>query len=155
MRHYETMTVPEIMAMPVEEIAAPQALLFLWVTVPHLANGMDTASRWGFKYVSSFVWPKQRIATGYWIRNRHEIVLLCKRGRFPRPDGKAPFPDSVLDGEQREHSRKPIGLKDHIDDLWPQARRVELFARSDRDGWTCWGDEVGKFGKEQRNGAET
>jgi N6-adenosine-specific RNA methylase IME4 len=111
-----------------------------------LARSIHIPRAWGFRYVSQLVWVKERIATGYWARNRHEIVMLYKRGAFPcmRP---APFPDSVIDGQQREHSRKPDALHKMIDAAWPDAKKLEMFSREDRPGWDHWGHETGKFGR--------
>lgn len=143
-RHYDTMKLPEIKALPVPEVAARDALLVLWSTVPHLDQAMDLARAWGFKYVSELCWQKDRIGTGFWARNRHEPVLICKRGKFPCPK-PAPFPDSVIEGQQREHSRKPDRLHEMIDEAWPTAAKLEMFARESRPGWTTWGSERTKF----------
>ncbi|MAN99924.1 MT-A70 family methyltransferase [uncultured Roseovarius sp.] len=144
MRHYPCMTVPEIAALPVRDWAARDALCFMWVTVPHLVGGLDVMRAWGFRYVSQIVWVKSRIATGYWARNRHELVLIGKRGKFPCPR-PAPFSDSVIEAPTREHSRKPEALQEAIDAAWPEAARLEMFARRARVGWTAWGNQVGKF----------
>lgn len=143
-RHYDTMTVPEIAAMPVRGILAPRAILFLWITAPHLPGGIDVMRAWGFAYKSNIVWQKDSIGTGYWARNRHEQVLIGTRGRFPCPK-PAPFPDSVFAAPKREHSRKPDFLQDLIDRTWPDARKLELFARQTRMGWASFGHETGKF----------
>lgn len=146
MRHYDCMRDDEIAALPVAELAKPKCLLLMWTTAPMLVRSIDIPRAWGFRYVSQLVWVKERIATGYWARNRHEIVLLYKRGAFPcaRP---APFPDSVIEGQQREHSRKPDALHQMIDAAWPDAKKLEMFSREDRPGWDHWGNETGKFGR--------
>ena len=142
MRHYECMELDEIKALRPD--ASKDALLYLWVTSPFLAEGMDVVSQWGFTYKSSLVWVKDRIGMGYWARNRHEIVLIGRRGRFPLPPA-CPHADSVLSGGQREHSRKPETLQDQIDASWPEARKLEMFARRPRAGWDTWGNETAKF----------
>lgn len=147
-RHYDCMSLPDIQGLPVSEIASKDALLLLWVTVPHLENGLATARAWGFKYVSEIVWVKEKIGTGFWVRNRHEKVLICKRGRFPCPK-PAPFPDSVIEGQQREHSRKPDRLHEMVDDVpdWHAWNKLEMFARQRRKHWVTWGDEPDRFTK--------
>ena len=142
MRHYECMELDEIKALRPD--ASKDALLYLWVTSPFLAEGIDVVSQWGFTYKSSLVWVKDRIGMGYWARNRHEIVLIGRRGRFPLPPA-CPHADSVLSGGQREHSRKPETLQDQIDASWPEARKLEMFARRPRAGWDTWGNETAKF----------
>ena len=141
MRHYDCMKDAEIAALPVKDWAARDALLFMWTTAPMLARSMPILDAWGFKYVSQIVWVKSRIATGFWVRNRHEIVIVAKRGKFPCPK-PAPFPDSVIEGPQGRHSEKPEALQDRIDAVWPNARKLEMFARRDRAGWDLWGNEA-------------
>jgi N6-adenosine-specific RNA methylase IME4 len=104
MRHYACMKDAEIAAIPIP--AAKDSLLFMWTTAPMLARSMPILDAWGFTYVSHLVWLKSRIGTGFWVRNRHEIVLIAKRGKFPCPR-PAPFSDSVIASPSREHSRKP------------------------------------------------
>lgn len=147
MRHYDCMPDAEIAALPVAEWAAPNALLFMWTTAPMLARSMPILSAWGFKYVSSLIWDKGRIGTGFWVRNRHEIVLMGKRGKFPCPRS-APFADSIIASPRREHSRKPDELQDRIDAVWPAQTKLELFARQSRLGWDAWGNQTTKFDQE-------
>lgn len=144
MRHYPCMSDQAISLIPVRDWVAPAALLFLWTTAPMLTRSLPVLDAWGFRYVSQLVWVKDRIGTGFWVRNRHEIVLIAKRGAFscPRP---APFDDSVITGGQREHSRKPEALQDRIDKVWPYAHKLEMFARRPRTAWTVRGDEISKF----------
>lgn len=143
-RHYDCMTVEEISAMPVKEIAAPAALLLMWVTVPFAHRADEVVRAWGFRCKSQIVWTKQRIGTGYWARNQHELVIIATRGRFPCPRPSL-FPTSIIPGAQREHSRKPEWVADRVDARLPDARKVELFARRPRAGWTVWGNETEKF----------
>lgn len=143
-RHYDCMTVDQISAIPVEQIAAKNALLLMWVTVPfaHIADQVIRA--WGFRSKSQLVWVKERIGTGYWARNQHEPLIIATRGRFPCPH-PALFPTSIIPGAQREHSRKPEWPQETIDARLPEARKVEMFARRPRDGWTVWGNQSDKF----------
>lgn len=143
-RHYDCMTAAEIAALPVASIAARDAVLYLWVTVPFLEAGLAVLKAWGFAYKSNIAWDKERIGTGYWARNAHEHVLIGRRGVFPTPPPHA-RPASVIRGQRREHSRKPDQLHADIEAAWPDARRVELFARQRRSGWDCWGNETDKF----------
>lgn len=142
-RHYATMTADEIAALPVAEWAADKALLLLWTTSPLLDVAIHTLGAWGFRYKSHVVWDKGRIGTGYWARSSHEPLLIATRGRpyCPRPL----FPSSVIQAPRREHSRKPDAVQDIIDARLPDARKLELFARQERAGWTCWGHETAKF----------
>jgi N6-adenosine-specific RNA methylase IME4 len=139
--HYPTMTTEDIKALPVTALSNKNAALYMWTTSPFLEIAIGVAEAWGFSYKSSMVWVKDRIGTGYWARNRHEIILICKRGRFPAP---APGlrPDSVIEGQQRGHSHKPDALHEIIEAAWPDASKVELFARRYRPGWSVWGNQL-------------
>ena len=145
-RHYPCMTDAEIAALPVRGIAAPDALLLMWTTAPMLVRSLPILPAWGFRYVSQLVWVKHAIGTGFWVRNRHELILIATRGRFacPRP---APFGDSVIVANRREHSRKPDALHAMVEAVpaWAGLRKVELFARAPREGWMTWGNDAGRF----------
>lgn len=143
-RHYPCMKIADICGLPVRDVAAKDALLLLWTTAPFAQLAFDVVTAWGFKYVSQVIWAKQRIGTGFWARNRHELVYICKRGKLPCPK-PALFPDSVLSGLQREHSRKPDALHLIIEARLPLASKLEMFARQARPGWTAFGDETDKF----------
>ena len=142
--HYPCMPLRDIAQMPVPSIAARDALLLLWVTVPFAMQAQDIISGWGFRYVSQVVWIKDRIGLGHWARNRHELLLIAKSGQFACP-APALFPDSVICGQQREHSRKPDAVHAVVDARLGHLRRVELFARQQRPGWASWGNEPDRF----------
>lgn len=142
--HYPTLSVAEICAMPVPQLAQRDALLLLWITVPHAHRTAEVCGAWGFAPVSQVVWVKSRIGLGHWARNRHELLVIAKRGDFPCPR-PALFPDSVITAPTREHSRKPDLVHERVDARLFQARRIELFARQRRLGWVAWGNEVDRF----------
>ncbi len=142
MRHYPCLTDAELSALHIP--AEKHALMFMWTTAPMIARSLPVMHSWGFKYVSQLVWIKSRIGTGFWARNRHEVCVIGKRGKFPCPK-PAPFADSVINAPTREHSRKPEELQDRIDAVWPDASKIEMFARQARPGWASWGNETEKF----------
>jgi N6-adenosine-specific RNA methylase IME4 len=161
-RHYRTMSLDEIMAMPVKDVVAKDAHLMLWITMPFLMKAPAVMAAWGFKYSSSaFVWMKLRrragvqyelitigelhkylhIGMGHTTRKNVELCLLGRRGNAKR------LSKSVLEPiitPVREHSRKP-------DEAYERAMQyaagpyLELFSREQRDGWTTWGNETDKF----------
>jgi len=141
-RHYPTMSIEELCALPVKELAEDNAVLFLWVTSPLLEESFEVIRAWGFKYKSSFVWDKVRHNFGYYNSVRHEFLLICTRGSCtPDSDEKV---DSVQTIERsNEHSEKPEVFRNIIDRLYTQGRRIELFARKAADGWETWGNEPG------------
>ncbi len=141
MRHYDTLDVKAICTLPVKSIAAKDSLLFLWTTAPFAMQAQAVMDAWGFRYVSQMVWQKSRLSTGYWVRGQHELLYIAKRGRFPC--GRvAPFKTSLITGATGRHSEKPTGPQDRVDEVWPSVRKIELFARKERDGWDAWGNEI-------------
>lgn len=139
---YSVMSLDDIKALPVGDVAAKDCLLFMW-TVSHLqAEAIDVARAWGFKPVSvAFVWDKGRMGMGYWTRQEVEICHLFKRGK-PRRISKGVR--SVIRAPRREHSRKPDQQYGRIEAL-VAGPYLEMFARQAQPGWTAWGNEVGKF----------
>lgn len=139
--HYPTMTSREIMDLPVGQIAAKQAVLYLWATNPKLVEALEVMKAWGFQYRTAAVWDKERIGMGYYFQSQHELLLVGKRGRFPTPPPETRRP-SVIRASRRKHSAKPVEVHQRLENMYPQARKVELFARSCRKAWDVWGNEV-------------
>ena len=154
-RHYETMLIEDIHALPVHELAAKDCVLFLWVVWPMLEHGMKTIEAWGFKYKTcAFAWIKANgrqiemwddavpdMGNGYWTRSNSEVCLLATRGHPKRLN--ADVRQGIIE-PRREHSRKPTQVYEKIERL-VSGPYLELFARRERVGWTTWGNEVGKF----------
>jgi N6-adenosine-specific RNA methylase IME4 len=83
------MLLEEICALPVGDIAHDDAVLFMWSTAPKLAESMQVIEAWGFNYRTGMVWAKDKIGLGYYVRNQHEHLLICKRGEIPHPPESA------------------------------------------------------------------
>lgn len=137
--HYQTMTLEEIKALTVP--AAADAVLFLWATVPMLPEAIEVMRAWGFAYKSNFVWVKKNPGTGYWNRNRHELLLIGTKGKIPAPAPGTQY-DSVIEASAPRHSVKPFHFREIIEDMFPNLTRIELFARERFDGWDAWGNEA-------------
>lgn len=137
--HYPTMTVDEICALQVP--AADRCVLFLWATVPMLLEALRVMAAWGFAYRSHFVWVKDRRGTGYWNRNRHELLLIGVRGDVPAPAPGEQY-DSVIEARVGVHSAKPQHFAEMIEDMFRNTPMIELFARKPRLGWDVWGNQV-------------
>ncbi len=144
---YKTMPTAAIAALPIGDMAAADCLLLLWITAPRLPDGLLCLESWGFTYKSNMIWRKVSkngkplMGTGHRVRTMHEQVLV---GTIGNPKHK-PFP-SVFDGLRREHSRKPDRLFSLVEEKCPGLkRRADVFARSLRPGWVCYGDELEKF----------
>jgi N6-adenosine-specific RNA methylase IME4/ParB-like chromosome segregation protein Spo0J len=142
--HYPTMSLDEICAMPILNLASPDAALFMWTTAPHLRESFDVLVAWGFEYKTNIVWVKDKIGLGYFVRNQHELLLVATRGDMPSPS-PANRPPSVISAPRREHSRKPDEAYALIEAMYPALPKLEVFARQRRPGWDVWGIETGKF----------
>lgn len=141
-RHYPTMSIDELCAMgsEIKENCEDDAVLFMWVTSPLLEECFPVIKAWGFKYKTSFVWDKVGHNYGHYNSVRHELLLVCTRGSCT-PDDKT-LHDSVISIEKsRKHSEKPPEFREMIDSLYTWGNRIELFARSEAEGWDSWGNE--------------
>ncbi|MCW8918926.1 MAG: MT-A70 family methyltransferase [Gammaproteobacteria bacterium] len=179
--HYPTMTTDEICAMrpQVDEWAARDCALFMWVTAPLLADGMRVMDAWGFNYktfglvwmktttnpvitynqTAAMSWERARqklkrlpaiitgsgdihtthIGMGYYSRSNVEIALLGIRGKM-KPERRDI--SQVIIAPVRDHSQKPDEQYDRIEAMYPEASKIELFARRRREGWNAWGNQV-------------
>ncbi len=138
--HYSLMSIRDLCALPVRDLAEDNAVLFMWTTSPILPEAFTVMDAWGFEYKSSFVWDKIRHNMGHYNSVRHEFLLVCVRGSC-QPDVPKLF-DSVVSIERTEHSRKPEEFRTIIDTIYPFGARVELFARTSAPGWDAWGNEA-------------
>ena len=151
--HYHCMKKEDIQNLPVQNISADNCVLFLWVTMPCLEEGLELIRKWGFTYKTcGFTWVKRNkksdswfLGLGYWTRANAEICLLATKGQ-PKRVSKSVH--QICDARIMEHSRKPAEIRDRIVQLCGDLPRIELFARQYADGWDCWGNETDKFAKE-------
>lgn len=143
---YDTMSIEEIAALPVDRLARGDCLLLMWATGAGLPDALRVMTAWGFQYKSEMIWRKTtrhgkvRMGTGYRVRSMHEPVLI---GTIGNPQHK-PFP-SLFDGLAREHSRKPDSFYSLVEKHTPSAFRLDMFARQSRPGFMTWGNERTKF----------
>jgi N6-adenosine-specific RNA methylase IME4 len=144
---YSTMTLQEIMELPVSQLALPQSHLYLWVPNALISEGLNVMKRWGYTYKTNLVWHKIRKdggpggrGVGFYFRNVTELVLFGARGKL-RTFGPGRKQVNIILSRKREHSRKPDELHPIIEQCSP-GPYLELFAREKRPGWTQWGDEV-------------
>lgn len=139
--HYPTSATDEICARPVGDIAAQDCVLFLWATVPMLPDALRVMDAWGFEYKSHCVWTKDKIGTGYWFRNSHELLLVGTRGNVPAPAMGTQWA-STIEGRVTKHSAKPERFYELIEEYFPNLPKIELNARNARKGWDSWGNEA-------------
>ena len=139
-RHYPSMSIAELCALPIPALCEPDAVLFLWVTSPLLCESFAVIKAWGFSYRASFVWDKVKHNMGHYNSVRHEFLLICVKGSC-QPDVVKLF-DSVVSEERTTHSKKPETFRTMIDTLYPNGKRLELFARGAAPGWETYGFEA-------------
>ena len=139
-RHYSSMTIKELCDLPVKSLGMDDSVLFLWVTSPLLAECFDVVRAWGYEYKACFIWDKIRHNMGHYNSVRHEFLLICTRGSCV-PQSNTLL-DSVVELEKSDkHSEKPDEFRKIIQQLYPDGKRIELFARTAADGWERWGLE--------------
>lgn len=146
---YPLMSDQEIYDLPVKTIAADDAILFLWATMPKLREAFEVIDSWGFTYkTNAFTWVKRYrngrwfMGMGQWTRSNAELCLLATKGK-PGRVGKGV--SSVIDWPVMEHSRKPCEIRDRIVRLCGDLPRIELFSRESAPGWDYWGKDAGRF----------
>ena len=137
--HYPTMPTDEICALQVP--SADDAVLFLWAVSCLLPEALEVMAAWGFGCKSTFCWVKPSIGPGVWLRNRHELLLVGRKGDYPPPEPEDRC-DSVLQAPRGRHSQKPAALYELIERMYPRASKLELFARNARAGWIAWDKEA-------------
>ena len=147
-KHYDCMTIDEIKAMPVADLAAPNCALIMWATAPLLPQGIEVMRAWGFTFKSAGAWAKQSstgekwaFGPGYCFRSAAEFFLL---GTIGKPPVLSRSIRNLIVAPVREHSRKPNQFISNAEALFP-GPRLELFSRQKRPGWTVWGNETDKF----------
>lgn len=151
LNRYGTMTLADIEALPVADIAAEPAHLYLWVPNALLPEGLAVMKAWGFEYKSNLVWHKVRRdgepdgrGVGFYFRNTTELVLFGVRGKNARTLAPARSQVNILKTMKREHSRKPDEFYDIVEACSP-GPFLELFARGSREGWTTWGNQADDY----------
>ena len=155
---YPVMTIEELRALPVADLAAKDCVLIMWVIGSHLDQAIELGRFWGFTYKTDlFTWVKvgkhdpavRPISMGKWSRKQTEQALIFSRGKPSRLDAGVrqllETDEHVIFAPKREHSRKPEEQYDRIERL-VAGPYVELFSRQPRDQWDSWGNETGKFG---------
>ena len=163
-RHYPTMRLADIKALPVADLAARDSHLFLWTTGPFLEKAFEVIRAWGYRYSGiGFTWIKLKrsldphqlrllasadgdfhVGMGYTTRKNTEVCLLARRGNARRVDKGV---REVILAPVREHSRKPEEARDRIERYAGDVRRADLFSREPRPGWESWGNDIHKFAR--------
>jgi len=140
--HYPTMAVEEIRDLDVKNLAADNAVLFLWATFPLLPEAISVIPAWGFAYKTAFVWDKGRPNVGNYHNASAELLLVGTRGSCV-PEFKGRVEQIQRIKRTGRHSEKPVSFYTLIDQLYPTGPRIELFTRgAGVAGWDTWGNEA-------------
>ncbi len=146
-KHYPTMSMEQLMNLPIRELTDRNCTLFLWVTFPMLQEAFKIIEAWGFTYKTvAFVWIKQNKKSeswfwglGGWTRSNAEICLLAVKGKPKRISAKV---HQLIISHIEAHSKKPDVVRSRIVELLGDLPRLELFARQKPIGWDAWGNEI-------------
>lgn len=158
-KNYKTMSLAKLKAfrgfweLPV----ADDAWLFVWRLSSMQIEAIELCRAWGFEPYAESVWEKitkkgkRHFGMGRLYRASHEVVLVGRRGKAKRIDSReakavrslfsAPIPVDPTNPKRYLHSAKPEIFYDHVETL-VEGPYVELFARRQRPGWTCFGDQL-------------
>lgn len=145
--HYGTMTIEQIAALPIGELASENCAMFMWCTFPQIDKQMQLFKQWGFEYKTvAFTWIKTNpkngkpfFGVGYYAKSNAEVCLLGIKGRMKPISNKV---SSVIISPKEKHSKKPDEARNRIVQLFGDRPRVELFARQNTEGWKCLGNEL-------------
>ncbi|WP_375506468.1 MT-A70 family methyltransferase [uncultured Nostoc sp.] len=151
---YQPMRTEEILALPIPELCGSNGcILWLWFTNNHMIEAAQCLQTWGFELKTILTWEKvtkagtkTHLGVGHWLRNSTEHCAMAVRGNVKAFAGRTlTNQSSILHLPRREHSRKPEQFFELVEKLCPDMTKLEMFARSSRVGWDCWGDEALKF----------
>jgi N6-adenosine-specific RNA methylase IME4 len=147
--HYSTMSLEDIKALDVAALADTDCMLWLWATRPMFPQALETMAAWGFTYKTHGHWVKTNktntglaFGTGYLLRDCGEPYIIATRGN---PKVHSRSVRSVIMAPRREHSRKPDEAYRDAELLAGPVRKLDMFSRQSRPGWSSWGAETTKF----------
>jgi len=147
LNRYGTLSLDEICSMPVKNVLAEEAHLYLWVPNALLPEGLQVLTAWGFTYKTNIIWHKIRKdggpdgrGVGFYFRNTTEILLFGTKGHMRTlPPGRSQV--NIIKSMKQEHSRKPDSQYDLIERCSPP-EYLEIFGRGSRDKWTVFGNQA-------------
>jgi len=142
--HYESMSMQELLDLPVQKIADDNCHLYLWYTNSFVREAHQLCEKWGFNYKQTLTWVKTYsngkmvLGTGYYFRGCTEHILFATKGKLPRGDKTL---RNLVIYPRGEHSEKPNIFRDLIVKQSGDLPRIELFARQKIPKWDCWGND--------------
>ena len=143
-KHYPTMNFYELSKLPINELAEENCVLYMWTTAPKLNWALDLLKEWRLGYKTCLIWDKVKHNMGFYASIRHEILIIAGQGQAaPTDKSYANQTDSVYVEERTTHSKKPGYYYGMIEKMHPtKLKRLEMFAREEREGWQSWGNQV-------------
>ena len=145
---YPTLTIKELKKFQLEEISAPDCVMALWCPLTFTLDAMDLLAVWGFRFATEYTWMKttqdgSRMAfgMGHLFRGVAEKAIIGVRGKY-KHDLESRSERGGCLHPATKHSVKPETLQDSLDAMFPERDRLEMFARRNRDNWTCIGNEA-------------
>ncbi len=147
-REYNTMSHNDLLTMDVKSIIENDSVCFMWTTDAHLREALEIIEAWGFKYKTiAFVWVKKHesgssmYTLAPWTLKSCEICILGTKGTMGKHK-KVNNVKQLVEAVRTKHSKKPIEVRNRIEELFGDLPRIELFAREKADGWDSWGNEI-------------
>ena len=137
---YSTMTINQLLDLPVGALADTDAHLYLWITNRSLPKGFQLIEKWGFRYITCLTWVKPSFGMGNYFRGSTEQLLFAVKGSMPLRVKNAPTHFVLPRG--KDHSSKPVEIHSMVE-AWSPGPYIELFSRSKRSGWISWGADAG------------
>ena len=135
---YHTMSMKEIEALPIAQIADENAHLYLWVTNRTLYKAFSLIEAWGFRYITCLTWIKPHYGVGNYYRSQTEHILFGVRGSQPLKRHDA---GTWFEAPCGKHSAKPDKFYELVESC-SYAPYIDIFGRRERDGWTVWGENA-------------
>jgi len=151
LNRYNTLTLDDIISLPVENFTNDPAHLYLWVPNALIEEGLRVLRAWGFTYKTNIVWYKvrkdggpDRRGVGFYFRNVTEVLLFGVKGKNARTLKPGRTQPNIIISRKREHSRKPDEQYKIIESCsW--GPYLELFARGKQEGWFSWGNQSEEY----------
>ena len=139
---YPTLKLKYLKLLDIPSITSDDCLLFMWTTGPQFANSIELGESWGFEYKTvAFVWDKMIHNPGRYTLSQTEFCIVMKKGKIPSPRGARNI-RQLLSIPRRKHSEKPEEVIAGITKMFPEQKKIELFARKNYIGWDNWGLEI-------------
>jgi|TARA_B100000073_G_scaffold235843_1_gene197295 N6-adenosine-specific RNA methylase IME4 len=144
-RHYPVMKTKDIIKMKdmINKVSEDNSHLYLWVTNTFLKDGLKVMEEWGYRYITTITWAKDRFGLGQYFRGQTEHCLFGVKGKIPYKilNGKRQQGTTLITAKRAKHSKKPDQMYEYIEKV-SYGNYLELFARNAREGWDSWGNEI-------------